>query len=140
MNNNDFVCLMTVPPRITDVTQTQYSIQQGRNIVLPCRAEGRPQPQIAWEKDGEELTGSYHYRLLRSGWLLIPYSRSESVVFYPSHHPLCQLNHPSCQSNNQTTPLVNQSTPRVNQTTPHVNQIIKPSLMSIKQSNHPSCQ
>nr|XP_022322237.1 hemicentin-1-like isoform X1 [Crassostrea virginica] len=73
---------MFIPPRITDVTQTQYSIQQGRNIVLPCRAEGRPQPQIAWEKDGEELTGSYHYRLLRSGWLLIPYSRPDDTGTY----------------------------------------------------------
>lgn len=72
----------TVPPKITDVTQTQYSVQQGRNIVLPCRAEGRPQPAISWEKDGQKLTGSYHYRLLRSGWLLIPYSRSESDKYF----------------------------------------------------------
>ncbi|XP_062570988.1 hemicentin-1-like isoform X1 [Saccostrea cucullata] len=73
---------MFIPPKITDVTQTQYSVQQGRNIVLPCRADGRPRPQISWEKDGEKLSGSYHYRLLRSGWLLIPYSRPEDTGTY----------------------------------------------------------
>ncbi|XP_048772936.2 hemicentin-1-like isoform X2 [Ostrea edulis] len=73
---------MFIPPKITDVTQTAYSVLQGRNIVLPCRADGRPRPKISWDKGGEKLTGSFHYRILRSGWLLIPYSRSEDTGTY----------------------------------------------------------
>ncbi len=66
----------TVPPKIDD-QQTEFTVVQDREVVLPCRASGTPPPRITWEKDGQPIPpGDFHFRMLRTGWLAIPIVRS----------------------------------------------------------------
>ncbi|KAK3592726.1 hypothetical protein CHS0354_007728 [Potamilus streckersoni] len=71
-----------VPPSI-NVRQQSFIVQQSRGIVLPCQANGRPRPQISWEKDGDQIKrNDVHYRLLRTGELAIPFARAEDAGTY----------------------------------------------------------
>ena len=64
-----------VPPKISP-SRTEFVITQGRDIVLPCSSIGEPAPKIVWIKDGIEISpADYHYRVLRTGQLAIPYTR-----------------------------------------------------------------
>ncbi|XP_052788091.1 hemicentin-1-like [Mya arenaria] len=64
------------------VRETSFIINNGQNIVLPCRATGRPRPKLTWEKDGVTISRSNSFlRILRNG-LAIPFARSEDDGTY----------------------------------------------------------
>ena len=68
---------LSVPPSI-EPAHPEYKIVQDRELVLPCRANGIPTPQIKWEKDGHAISqDDLRYRTLRSGWLAIAIARFE---------------------------------------------------------------
>lgn len=65
------VRLISVPPMIPPV-QTELSVVQGFQALLPCAAQGFPDPRVSWEKDGAivpNLPGKFTF--LRSGELII---------------------------------------------------------------------
>ncbi|XP_074654070.1 hemicentin-1-like [Tubulanus polymorphus] len=65
-----------IPPKI-EKQKTEYIQVSGREIIIPCRATGSPQPKLTWKKDGEPIPpNDFRYRLLRSGWLAIPLTRT----------------------------------------------------------------
>lgn len=52
--------------------QTELSVIQGFQALLPCAAQGLPAPRVSWEKDGAvvlNLLGKF--TILRSGELII---------------------------------------------------------------------
>lgn len=56
-----------IPP-----AQTELSVIQGFQALLPCAAQGSPEPRVSWEKDGAivpNLPGKF--TVLRSGELII---------------------------------------------------------------------
>lgn len=56
-----------IPP-----AQTELSVIQGFQALLPCAAHGSPEPRVSWEKDGTtvpSLPGKF--TVLRSGELII---------------------------------------------------------------------
>lgn len=56
-----------IPP-----VQTELSVIQGFQALLPCAAQGSPEPRVSWEKDGAtvpNLPGKF--TVLRSGELII---------------------------------------------------------------------
>ena len=58
------------------MSRTEFVVPQGRDIVLPCSFDGKPEPHITWMKNGVAISkADYHYRMLRSGRLAIPYPR-----------------------------------------------------------------
>uniref|UniRef100_H2MDX8 Hemicentin 2 n=1 Tax=Oryzias latipes TaxID=8090 RepID=H2MDX8_ORYLA len=59
------------PPMIPPV-QTELSVIQGFQALLPCAAQGSPEPRVSWEKDGAivpNVPGKFTF--LRSGELII---------------------------------------------------------------------
>lgn len=73
MLNPDFKqkLFLSVPPLISPA-QTELSVIQGFQALLPCAAQGSPEPRISWEKNGTpvpNLPGKY--TVLRSGELII---------------------------------------------------------------------
>lgn len=66
-----YVFLHLAPPQIS-VGQSDMSVIQGFQALLPCAAQGLPEPRISWEKQGapvQNLPGKF--TLLRSGELII---------------------------------------------------------------------
>ncbi|XP_067083733.1 hemicentin-1 [Osmerus mordax] len=60
-----------IPPMIP-IGQQELSVIQGFQALLPCAAQGSPEPRVSWEKDGTavpKLPGKY--TVLRSGELII---------------------------------------------------------------------
>lgn len=56
-----------IPP-----AQSELSVIQGFQALLPCAAQGSPEPRVSWEKDGTavpNLPGKF--TVLRSGELII---------------------------------------------------------------------
>ena len=54
------------------IGQQELSVIQGFQALLPCAAQGSPEPRVSWEKDGTampKLPGKY--TVLRSGELII---------------------------------------------------------------------
>lgn len=72
--NPDFkqeLFFLSVPPLISPA-QTELSVIQGFQALLPCSAQGSPEPRVSWEKNGSpvpNLPGKY--TVLRSGELII---------------------------------------------------------------------
>lgn len=65
------VRFISVPPMIPPV-QTELSVIQGFQALLPCAAQGSPEPRVSWEKDGAivpNVPGKFTF--LRSGELII---------------------------------------------------------------------
>uniref|UniRef100_A0A3B5AUN6 Cell adhesion molecule-related/down-regulated by oncogenes n=1 Tax=Stegastes partitus TaxID=144197 RepID=A0A3B5AUN6_9TELE len=63
--------LLIQPPMIPPA-QTELSVIQGFQALLPCAAQGSPEPRVSWEKDGvivPNLPGKF--TVLRSGELII---------------------------------------------------------------------
>uniref|UniRef100_A0A087YHW1 Cell adhesion molecule-related/down-regulated by oncogenes n=1 Tax=Poecilia formosa TaxID=48698 RepID=A0A087YHW1_POEFO len=63
--------VLQVPPMIPPA-QTELSVIQGFQALLPCAAQGLPEPRVLWEKDGvvvPNLLGKF--TILRSGELII---------------------------------------------------------------------
>ena len=48
--------LLTVPPRITSCP-TIISLLAGEDMQMLCKAEGSPQPEVKWRKDGHSWEG-----------------------------------------------------------------------------------
>ena len=66
---------VSVPPSIEE-QQTEFTVVEKREVMLPCRANGIPVPKVTWEKDGQVISPSdLHYRIMRSGWLAIHVTR-----------------------------------------------------------------
>ncbi|XP_041856289.1 hemicentin-1 [Melanotaenia boesemani] len=69
--SHDMRLLIQVPPMIPPA-QTKLSVIQGFQALLPCAAQGSPEPKVSWEKDGAtvpNLPGKF--TVLRSGELII---------------------------------------------------------------------
>lgn len=67
-----------IPP-----SQTELSVIQGFQALLPCAAQGSPEPRVSWEKDGAtvpNLPGKF--TILRSGELIIERAEVSSNVTY----------------------------------------------------------
>ena len=52
---NVIVNILTVAARIKEGPRELLVASKGKDVVLPCRAEGFPVPSIVWSKDGREL-------------------------------------------------------------------------------------
>lgn len=62
---------LSVPPMISPV-QTELSVIQGFQALLPCVAQGSPEPRVSWEKDGAVVPNRPgKFTVLRSGELII---------------------------------------------------------------------
>ena len=69
-----YLFYVLVPPQIS-IRQKAFIVSNGQNIVLPCRARGRPKPKVTWMKNGRAISSSsVSLRLLRTG-LAIPFAR-----------------------------------------------------------------
>ncbi|XP_029295180.1 LOW QUALITY PROTEIN: hemicentin-1 [Cottoperca gobio] len=69
--SHDMWLIIQVPPMIPPA-QTDLSVIQGFQALLPCAAQGSPEPKVTWEKDGgtvPKLPGKF--TVLRSGELII---------------------------------------------------------------------
>uniref|UniRef100_A0A8C4IV11 Hemicentin-2 n=1 Tax=Dicentrarchus labrax TaxID=13489 RepID=A0A8C4IV11_DICLA len=69
--SHDMRLVIQVPPMIPPA-QTELSVIQGFQALLPCAAQGSPEPRVSWEKDGTtvpNLPGKF--TVLRSGELII---------------------------------------------------------------------
>ncbi|XP_032434339.1 hemicentin-1 [Xiphophorus hellerii] len=69
--SHDMRLVVQVPPMIPPA-QTELSVIQGFQALLPCAAQGLPEPRVLWEKDGvvvPNLLGKF--TILRSGELII---------------------------------------------------------------------
>ncbi|KAM3610982.1 uncharacterized protein V6R79_011806 [Siganus canaliculatus] len=69
--SHDLRLVIQVPPMIPPA-QTELSVIQGFQALLPCAAQGSPEPRVSWEKDGvtvPNLPGKF--TILRSGELII---------------------------------------------------------------------
>ncbi|XP_019718321.1 hemicentin-1 isoform X1 [Hippocampus comes] len=74
--SHDIRLLIQIPPMILP-GQTEMSVIQGFQALLPCAAQGSPDPKVSWEKDGEILLNiPGKFTILRSGELII--ERAES--------------------------------------------------------------
>lgn len=52
--------------------QTELSVIQGFQALLPCVAQGSPEPRVSWEKDGAAVPNRPgKFTVLRSGELII---------------------------------------------------------------------
>lgn len=66
-----FLCCISVPPLIAPA-QTELSVIQGFQALLPCAAQGSPEPRVSWEKDGAIVPNRPgKFTVLRSGELII---------------------------------------------------------------------
>ncbi|XP_028851746.1 hemicentin-1 isoform X2 [Denticeps clupeoides] len=69
--SHDMRLTVHVPPMIA-AAQSELSVIQGFQALLPCSAQGFPEPRVSWEKDGKtvpNLPGKF--TVLRSGELII---------------------------------------------------------------------
>uniref|UniRef100_A0AAY5L311 Hemicentin 2 n=1 Tax=Esox lucius TaxID=8010 RepID=A0AAY5L311_ESOLU len=66
------LCLFVLVPPMIPTGQPELYVIQGFQALLPCAAQGLPEPRISWEKDGKtvpNLPGKF--TVLRSGELII---------------------------------------------------------------------
>ena len=69
---NVIVNILTVAAKIKEGPKEVLVASKGRDVVLPCRAEGYPVPSIVWSKDGEVVEeGSGEKYRIDSGFLKI---------------------------------------------------------------------
>ncbi|XP_051950032.1 hemicentin-1 [Xyrauchen texanus] len=69
--SQDVRLFLQIPPQIS-VGQTEMSVIQGFQALLPCAAQGLPEPRVSWEKQGVPVPNlSGKFTLLRSGELII---------------------------------------------------------------------
>ncbi|XP_058491292.1 hemicentin-1 [Solea solea] len=69
--SQDMRLIIQIPPKIPPV-QTELSVIQGFQALLPCAAQGSPEPRVSWEKDGVTVpTRPGKFTVLRSGELII---------------------------------------------------------------------
>ncbi|KAA8592798.1 hypothetical protein FQN60_018253 [Etheostoma spectabile] len=69
--SHDMRLVIQVPPMIPPA-QTDLSVIQGFQALLPCAAQGSPEPRVTWEKDGAIVPNHpSKFTVLRSGELII---------------------------------------------------------------------
>ncbi|XP_023249744.1 hemicentin-1-like [Seriola lalandi dorsalis] len=69
--SQDMRLVIQVPPMIPPA-QTELSVIQGFQALLPCAAQGSPEPRVSWEKDGATVANlPGKFTVLRSGELII---------------------------------------------------------------------
>ncbi|XP_055367591.1 hemicentin-1 [Betta splendens] len=69
--SHDIRLLIQVPPLILPA-QTELSVVQGFQALLPCAAQGSPEPRVSWEKEGADVPGlPGKFTVLRSGELIV---------------------------------------------------------------------
>ncbi|XP_061842088.1 hemicentin-1 [Nerophis lumbriciformis] len=69
--SHDMRLVIQVPPMIPP-GQAEMSVIQGFQALLPCAAQGSPDPKVSWEKDGDVLLSlPGKFTALRSGELII---------------------------------------------------------------------
>ncbi|XP_055017752.1 hemicentin-1 [Boleophthalmus pectinirostris] len=69
--SHDIRLIIQVPPVIAPA-QTELSVIQGFQALLPCAAQGSPDPRVSWEKDGIVVpVRPGKFTVLRSGELII---------------------------------------------------------------------
>ncbi|KAG7241454.1 hypothetical protein INR49_025655 [Caranx melampygus] len=69
--SQDMRLVIQVPPMIPPA-QTELSVIQGFQALLPCAAQGSPEPRVSWEKDGAAVANHPgKFTVLRSGELII---------------------------------------------------------------------
>ncbi|XP_058246105.1 hemicentin-1 isoform X2 [Hemibagrus wyckioides] len=69
--SRDIMLILQVPPMI-HVGQSEVSVIQGFQTLLPCSAAGVPDPRIHWEKNGDVIQNLQgKFTVLRSGELII---------------------------------------------------------------------
>ena len=67
---------VSVPPKLraedAENIQTNFTVDLGSSIVLPCKVEGDPQPDIVWFKDESPISlTDLHYFVKQDGSLQI---------------------------------------------------------------------
>lgn len=79
---NQVHLLVLVPPTLK-VKKSKYVAQQDKSVILQCRAQGIPNPNIRWLKNGQNIsTDNYKYVFLHQGWLSLPFPRAEDTGTY----------------------------------------------------------
>ncbi|XP_056132043.1 hemicentin-1 [Lampris incognitus] len=69
--SHDMRLVIHVPPMIP-TGQPELSVIQGFQALLPCAAQGSPEPRVSWEKDGAFIPNRPgKFTVLRSGELII---------------------------------------------------------------------
>ncbi|KAK7933456.1 hypothetical protein WMY93_004352 [Mugilogobius chulae] len=69
--SHDIRLIIQVPPVIAPA-QTELSVVQGFQALLPCAAQGSPEPRVSWEKDSTIVPiRPGKFTVLRSGELII---------------------------------------------------------------------
>ncbi|XP_068166004.1 hemicentin-1 [Antennarius striatus] len=69
--SHDVRLVLQVPPLITPA-QTELTVIRGFQALLPCPAQGAPEPRVSWEKDGAAVPAQPgKFTVLRSGELII---------------------------------------------------------------------
>ncbi|XP_069497466.1 hemicentin-1 isoform X2 [Ambystoma mexicanum] len=70
-----------VPPSI-GAHPDKYIVTVDKSVALLCEAEGYPAPEIAWHKDGQQLTESVRQRILSSGSLQMAFIQPKDAGRY----------------------------------------------------------
>lgn len=50
-----FRLVVQSPPEILASRDTNVEVNEGQPISLPVTVDGKPRPQVAWTKDGQEV-------------------------------------------------------------------------------------
>ncbi|XP_072563615.1 hemicentin-1 [Paramormyrops kingsleyae] len=78
----DVRLIVHVPPMIP-VGQSELSVIQGFQALLPCAAQGSPEPRVTWEKEGVALRAvPGKFTMLRSGELIIERAEPADAGMY----------------------------------------------------------
>ncbi|KAL4660770.1 hemicentin-1-like [Arapaima gigas] len=80
--SKDVRLVVHIPPMIP-TGQSELSVIQGFQALLPCAAQGLPEPRVTWEKDGVHLaTRLGKFTMLRSGELIIERAEPSDAGVY----------------------------------------------------------
>ncbi len=84
-----YILLLLAPPQIS-IGQSDMSVIQGFQALLPCAAQGLPEPRVNWEKQGVPVsTFPGKFTLLRSGELVIERAEVSNMHFIGYKSPEC---------------------------------------------------
>ncbi|KAK3540674.1 hypothetical protein QTP70_034595, partial [Hemibagrus guttatus] len=79
--SRDITLILQVPPMI-HVAQSEVSVIQGFQSLLPCSVAGVPEPKIHWEKNGDVIQNLQgKFTVLRSGELIIERTQPSDAGF-----------------------------------------------------------
>ncbi|MGH0143069.1 UNVERIFIED_CONTAM: hypothetical protein FKN15_022424 [Acipenser sinensis] len=73
--------IVQVPPVLKAPT-LEHTVILGQPAALACEAEGQPQPEVSWLKDGRLVVGSARLRLFSNGTLWIGQSQRQDAGRY----------------------------------------------------------